>query len=88
MYYTDNTVDINDYENPIKSYIEANFIQLNPTLSIRRNVYFMNQYLYDDDYLMWVFGDDADAKIKTLYSRYEEYSLYQGIERTLVLLII
>ena len=82
MYYSDNTVDISDYENPVKSYVEAIFIQLNPTLSIRRNIYFMNQYLYDDDYLIWVFGDDADARyIKTLFSRYEEYSLFQGLER-------
>ena len=42
----------------------------------------MNQYLYDDDYLIWVFGDDAEAKsVKTLFSRYEEYSLYQGLNR-------
>ena len=82
IFYSDNTVDISDYENPIKSYIEAVFIQLNPTLSIRRNIYFMNQYLYDDDYLIWVFGDDADARyIRTLFSRYEEYSLYQGANR-------
>ena len=82
IYYSDNTVDISDYEDPIKSYVEAAFIQLNPTLSIRRNYYFMNQYLYDDDYLFWVFGDDANAKyIKTIFSRYEEYSLFQGIGR-------
>ena len=82
IYYSDNTVDISDYEEPIKSYVEAVFIQLNPTLSIRRNIYFMNQYLYDDNYLIWVFGDDDDARyIKTLFSRYEEYSLYQGTHR-------
>jgi hypothetical protein len=82
IYYSDNTVDISDYEEPIKSYVEAVFIQLNPTLSIRRNIYFMNQYLYDDNYLIWVFGDDDDARyIKTLFSRYEEYSLYQGMTR-------
>ena len=82
IYYSDNTVDISDYEEPIKSYVEAVFIQLNPTLSIRRNIYFMNQYLYDDNYLIWVFGDDDDARyIKTLFSRYEEYSLYQGTTR-------
>ena len=82
MYYSDNTVDVSDYEEPIKSYVEAVFIQLNPTLSIRRNIYYMNQYLYDDDYLIWVFGDDAEARsTKTLFSRYEEYSLYQGLNR-------
>ena len=82
MYYSDNTVDISDYEDPIKSYVEAAFIQLNPTLSIRRNYYFMNQHLYDDDYLFWVFGDEDSAKyVKTIFSRYEEYSLFQGVER-------
>ena len=82
MYYVDNTIDIDDYEDPIKSYIEAVFIQLNPTMSIRRNIYFMNEHLYDDNYLFWVFGDDDEARyIKTIFSRYEEYSLYQGVNR-------
>ena len=83
IFYSDHTVDINDYHTPIKSYVEAIFIQLNPTLSIRRNLYFMNQYLFDDDYLMWVFPDDDEefSTKKTLFSRYEEYSLFQGLER-------
>ena len=82
IYFSDNSVDIEDYSNPIKSYVEAVFIQLNPTLSIRRNLYFMNQYLYDDDSWLWVFTDDNDAKIKkTLFSRFEEYSLFQGLNR-------
>ena len=82
MYYVDNTIDIADYEDPIKSYVEAIFIQLNPTMSIRRNIYFMNEHLYDDNYLFWVFGDDDNARyVKTLFSRYEEYSLYQGVNR-------
>ena len=82
MYYSDNTVDITDYNNPIKSYVEAIFIQLNPTLSIRRNIYFINQYLIDDNYLFWVFSDDTDARSKkTLFSKYEEYSLLQGVNR-------
>ena len=83
FYYVDNTIDIDDYKNPVKSYIEANFIQLNPTLSPRRNIYFMNQYLFDDNYLMWVSGDEEEASsIKTLYSRYEEYSMFMGLNRT------
>ena len=82
MFYSDNTIDISDYNNPIKSYIEASFIRLNPISSIRRNIYFMNQYLYDDNYLFWVFGDDTDARSKkTLFSRYEEHSSFQGINR-------
>jgi len=42
----------------------------------------MNQYLFDDNYLFWVFGDDTEARSKkTLYSKYEEYSLFQGLNR-------
>ena len=83
IYYSDNTVDISNYEDPIKSYVEAVFIQINPTLSTRRNIYFMNQYLYDDDFLLGVFGEDDGPKYtRTLFSRYEEYSLYQGLNRT------
>ena len=42
----------------------------------------MNQYLIDDNYLFWVFGDDTEARSKkTLYSKYEEYSLFQGLNK-------
>ena len=57
------------------------FIQFDPTLFIKRNIFFMNQYLYDDDYLIWNFGDDVEPAKRTLFSRYEEYALYQGMDR-------
>ena len=42
----------------------------------------MNQYLFDDNYLFWVFGDDTEARSKkTLFSKFEEYSLFQGVYR-------
>ena len=42
----------------------------------------MNQYLYDDDELITVFDDEQKPKqTKTLFSRYEEYSLYLGLDR-------
>ena len=84
VYYIDNTIDIDDYKNPIKSYLETDFIQLNPSLSIRKNMYFMNQYLYDDDSYIWFFNDQhkEETKLSSLYSRYEEYGLYQGLNRT------
>ena len=39
------------------------FIQFDLTLFIKRNVFFMNQYLYNDDYLIWNFGDDDEPDI-------------------------
>lgn len=41
----------------------------------------MNQYFTNDDYLMFVFGDEEQPEIKPLYSRYEEYALYKGFDR-------
>jgi len=82
MYYTDITIDLYNYEEPIKPFLNSLFIQLNPTLFIKRNIFFMNQYLYDDDALLAVFDEEQKPKqMKTLFSRYEEYSLYLGLDR-------
>ena len=43
----------------------------------------MNQYLYDDDNLFWVFTEEEPDQLKTLFSRYEEYSLYLGFNRSI-----
>ena len=80
LYYTDITIDFNDYEEPIKPYINAIFIQMNPTLFIKMNTYFMNQYFENDNYLFFVF-EEGQPEIKTLFSRFEEYSLYLGLNR-------
>ena len=79
--YTDIIIDLDNYEEPIDQYLNEIFIQLNPTLFIKRNVYFMNQQFTNDNYLMFVFGDDEKPEVKPLYSRYEEYSLYKGLNR-------
>ena len=84
IFYIDKTIDIDDYKDPIKSYLESDFIQLNPTLSTRRNMYFMNQHLYDEDSYNFVFNNqnNDESQLSSIYSRYEEYSLYQGLNRT------
>ena len=79
--YTDVIIDLDNYEQPYAQYLNEVFIQLDPTLFIKRNIYFMNQQYTNDDYLMFVFGDDEKPEIKPLYSRYEEYALYKGLNR-------
>jgi hypothetical protein len=80
LYYTDYTFDVNDYEKPIKNYINEIFIQLNPTLYIKANVFFMNQYFENDNYLVYVFEEGAPL-LRTLFSRVEDYALYKGLNR-------
>ena len=79
--YTDIIIDLDNYEEPFAQYLNEIFIQLNPTLFIKRNIYFMNQYFTNDDFLMFVFGDDQEPEKKPLYSRYEEYALWKGLNR-------
>ena len=80
--YTDITIDLSNYKEPIKPFLNSFFIQINPTLFIKRNVFFMNQYLYDDDSIIAVVsGKEEPNQKETLFSRYEEYSLYIGLNR-------
>ena len=81
--YTDIIIDLDNYKDPLAEYLNEIFIQLDPTLFIKRNIYFMNQEYTNDDYLMFVFGDDEEPEIKPLYSRYEEYALYKGLNRSI-----
>ena len=79
--YIDITMDLNNHKNPINYYLTDVFIQLDPTLFIKRNIFFMNQYLMDDDTLFGIFKEENYSFITTLYSRYEEYALYLGLNR-------
>jgi len=81
--YTDITIDLDNHAEPMKDFLNSFFIQLSPILFIKRNIYFMNQYLYNDDNLFWVFSDETPTGLKTLFSRYEEYSLYLGFNRSI-----
>ena len=55
--FTDLIIDINNYKQPITSFLNEVFIQLSPTLYIKRNMFFMNQYLTDDDLIFGVFAE-------------------------------
>ena len=80
LFYTDITIDFNDYEEPIKPYINSLFVQLNPTLFLKMNAFFSNQYFENDNYLFFVFNEE-EPTVRTLFSRYEEWSLYKGLDR-------
>ena len=69
LFYTDITIDFNDYKDPIKPYINSLYVQLNPMLFLKTNIFFMNQYFENDDYLFFVLNEKET--VHTLFSRYE-----------------
>ena len=76
-YYSDTTIDIDDYKNPIKYNLNSKFMQLNPILYLKMNLYFMNKYFSDDNYLIY-FPDSENLTTIASFSRYEEYNVYKG----------
>ena len=84
MAFTDMIIDLDNYENPMTQYLNDEiFIQINPTFFIKKNIYFMNQEFTNDNYLLFIIGDDESRETKILYSRYEEYTLWKGTNRAL-----
>ena len=81
FYYTDITVDLSNYKNPIKSYINSLFLQLNPTLIQEKNAFFLNYHLINDSKLFHFFPEDEIPRIITGFSRVEDYSMYKGLIR-------
>ena len=81
FYYTDIDLDLSDYKNPINTYINSLFLQLNPTLIQEKNVFLMNYHLFNDSKLFHFFEQNESPRITAGFSRIEEYSLYKGLSR-------
>ena len=81
--YIDKAVDLDNYKNPITSCLNEVLIQLNPTLFIKRNMFFMNQHLADADDIFGLFSDSQNTFITSIYSRYDEYFIYVGLNRSI-----
>ena len=84
LFYIDISIDLNDYSQPIKPYLNSIFLQLDPTLFIKMNVFFMNQYFENDTNLIYKFNY-KEPIVKALFSRNTEYSLYKGLNRGIAL---
>ena len=80
FYYIDISFDLNNYKEPIKPYMNSLYIQLNPITLIKKNIYFMNQYFDNDNYLVFVYDNDKPMK-QILFSRTEEVTFYKGKDR-------
>ena len=82
FYYTDITINIDNVKNPFSSFVNSIFLQLNPTLIQKKNIFFMNYHLYDDNHILHIDRKEDKQDIKTGLSRVEDYSLYKGLNRT------
>ena len=80
LYYIDISFDLTNHKKPIKPYMNSYYIQLNPLNLIKTNIYFMNQYFDDDDYLVFVY-DRKDINKQILFSRTEDITFYKGKDR-------
>jgi len=84
LFYTDIDIDLDNYSQPIKPYINSLLLQLDPTLFIKMNVFFTNLYFENDTNLIYKFNDIKPIK-QTIFSRYNEYALYKGLNRGITL---
>jgi hypothetical protein len=83
FYYTDLTLNLSNYKEPIKSYINSLFLQINPTLFLKMNVFFMNYHLNDNKAYIQIINEEEEPLLKTGFSRAEQYFLYKGTDRFL-----
>ena len=81
FYYTDITLDLANYTHPIKSFINSLFLQINPTLFLKMNVFFMNYHLSDDKVYIPLINKEKKPLLKTGFSRDEQYFLEKGTDR-------
>jgi hypothetical protein len=81
FYYSDLTIDVDDYRNPISSVLNSMFLQLDPTIIQKRNILFMNYHLSDEDSFLHVIPGGEKSSTKTGLSRIEDYAVYKGLNR-------
>ena len=66
-------MNLNNYKNPIKYFLNSYHIELYQDLLIIQNIYLMNQYLFNDDKIFSVFNEDNSNPERYIsFSRFEQ----------------
>ena len=74
--YTDINIDLNNYKNSIKFFLNSYFIELYPNIQTIQNIYLMHQYLYNDDNIFSAFNEDDPNPEKYIsFSRFDQYTI-------------
>jgi len=80
FYHTDISLNLDDLK-PFSNYLNSLFLQFNPSLIQKKNIYFINYYLTDDN-KFFHYGQKVEKKInRTGLSKVEDYAIYKGLER-------
>ena len=74
-------MDLSNKLNPNTIFLNSLFLQLDPTVIQKKNVFYMNYHLYDDDSFIHVGLDKEKSKDIIGFSRVEDYSVYIGENR-------
>ena len=80
FFYLDYTLNSTNYKNPTSPYLNSVFLQLNPVEIKEMNIYFMKQIL--DEHKNIILSENHQKYENTIFSRIEQYSYYQGDNRT------
>ena len=78
LYYVDVKIEVDDFDKPIKPFINEAFLQLNPDFNSRMNTFFLNSYFESNNDLF--FETRGDETINNLFSRTEQYFLHRDID--------
>ena len=83
LHYHDISINFDNYKNPINSFGNELFLQLNPELTIKMNVFFINQYFINNNNLFFPHQDKNKQKVfvNNSFSRNEQYFVYKGLNR-------
>jgi hypothetical protein len=81
FYYMDITVNLSNYKDPITPFVNSMFLQINPHLYVRKNIFFMNYRFESQNSVVKIIKKEKKG-LYTGFSRVEDYFLYKGVNRT------
>ena len=80
LYYVDVKIEVDDFDKPIKPFINEVFLQLNPDFNSRMNTFFLNSYFESNNDLF--FETRGDETIRNSFSRTEQYFLKRDLNNS------
>ena len=82
FYFTDIRLNLSNFNDPFSYTINSMFLQLNPTLIQKKNIFYMNYHLDNDTKFVHLYMNEGKPRIETGLSRVEDYAVYKGLNRT------